>query len=93
MCPPISFDHRNIEININDNRHFALPYLLGITRPTFTWSQAQEPSIHTPSTSEKGFNDFFSVLPISLIELYPPSTNKMSMIKMKKIVLEMSRSE
>ena len=45
MCPPLSSYHRNIEINITDNRHFALVYLLGITRLTFTWSTAQEPSI------------------------------------------------
>ena len=50
MCPPISFDHRNIEINITDNLHFALAYLLGITRPTFTRSTGQEPSIHTIRT-------------------------------------------
>ena len=36
---------RNIKINITDNRHFTLVYLLGITRLTFTQSTAQEPSI------------------------------------------------
>ena len=45
ICPPISFDHCNIEINITNNHHFALAYLLGITRPTITWPPAQEPSI------------------------------------------------
>ena len=34
------------KINITDNRHFALIYLLGITRLTFTRSTAQEPSIY-----------------------------------------------
>ena len=46
MCPPLSLYQRYIEINITDNRHFALVYLLGITRLTFTWSTAQEPSIY-----------------------------------------------
>ena len=46
MCPPLSPFHCYIEINITDNRHFALVYLLGITRLTFTRSMAREPSIH-----------------------------------------------
>ena len=46
MCPPISFSHHHIKINNTDNCHFALVYLLVITRLTFTWSTAQEPSIY-----------------------------------------------
>ena len=45
MCPPLSSFHRNIKINITDNRHFTLVYLLGTTRLTLTRSTAQEPSI------------------------------------------------
>ena len=46
MSPPLSFSPHHIEINNTDNRHFALVYLLGITRLTFTRSTAQEPSIY-----------------------------------------------
>ena len=40
-------------INITDNHHSALVYLLGITRLMFTRSTAQEPSL------------YFSILPFS----------------------------
>ena len=33
-------------INITDNRHFALAYLLGITRTTLIWSAEREPFIY-----------------------------------------------
>ena len=47
--------HRYIEINITDKRHFALVYLLGITRLTFTQSMAQEPSINPSKGSDYTF--------------------------------------
>ena len=50
MSLPLSLDHRNIKIKITDNRHFTLVNLLGITRPPFTWSTAQEPSIYLYSS-------------------------------------------
>ena len=46
MSLPFLQYHPNIKINITDNRHFALAYLLGITRPTFTRSPAQELSLY-----------------------------------------------
>ena len=42
MCPPLLFSHHHIEINIIDTRHFALVYLLGITRLKFIQSTEQE---------------------------------------------------
>ena len=42
-----SMSGHSVDINITDNCHFALAYLLGITRLTLTWSPAQEPSIYT----------------------------------------------
>ena len=49
------------EVNISDNHHFALIYLLGITRLMFTRSTAQEPSIygnldHLATTAGKGLS-------------------------------------
>ena len=52
MCTPLSPFHRYIEINITDNRHFALVYLLGITRQTVTGLTAQEPSIYKPQINK-----------------------------------------
>ena len=47
MWSPLSSYHRNIKINITNIRHFALVYLLGITRLMLTGSTAQELSINT----------------------------------------------
>ena len=46
MCPPLTSNCRNIEINTTKNRHFALAYSLGKTRLLFIGSMEQEPSIY-----------------------------------------------
>ena len=59
MCPPLSPFHPYIKINITDNRHFALVYLLGKTRLTFTRSMAHEPSIYEEKKEERNRGLFY----------------------------------
>ena len=86
MSLPLSYYHRNIEINITDNRHFALFHLLGITRPPFTQSMAQESPIHAPTcTIMIGW-----ILPIYTTSTYWIKSSKkqfkIKIFKIKKLI-------
>ena len=45
--------HRNIEINITDNRHFAFIYFTGVTSLQLIWSTEQEPTIYVTDSHLK----------------------------------------
>ena len=55
MCPPLSFVHRNIEINNTDKP--SLTYLLGTTRLSFIRSTELEPSIYTLLNRSRYFSE------------------------------------
>ena len=73
---PQSFYCRNIKINITENRHFTLAYLLGKIRLSFIRSTEQEPSIYVTDSSPFRF-----MSPIHHMKTYETPANHMPIPK------------
>ena len=56
MCPPLSFDHRNIEINNTDKPSLCTCLFIGITRLSFIRLTELEPSIYLKTFLQEGFH-------------------------------------